>query len=953
MSRLSLDMTTVRIPTATYRLQFNKNFTFRQAHEIVTYLHHLGISDAYASPYFQAGAESLHGYDITDHNKLNAAIGWRKDFEAWVAELHAHGMGQIADFVPNHMGINDPQNVWWQDVLENGASSLYAPYFDIDWRPLKTDLHDKVLLPILGDQYGRVLERGELRVRFDSGSFSLTYFDHVFPIAPGTYRYILELALENLAEFREEEFYAEFQSILTALEYLPRRTETDPERIKERAREKEIIKKRLERRCAEAPQVQRGIEKAVETINGHIGDPRSFDRLDELLNAQSYRLAFWRVAAEEINYRRFFDVNDLAAIRVELPEVFDAAHKLLFELVASGAVTGLRIDHPDGLYRPLEYFEKLQMRCAKALRVPLPKDGRAIYLIVEKILTGEEQLPQNWPVHGTTGYGFANQVAGVLVDHNAEGAITKIFKRFIGHSLHFGHLVYAKKRLVMRISLANEVNVLGTMVDRLSEQNRWFRDYTLEALARAVRETIACFPVYRTYLEPGKPVSEEDRAVIERAVAAAKRRNPAIEESVFNFLRDLLLFRFPENLDEEQRAAHAEFVLKFQQFTGPITAKGLEDTVFYIYNRLAALNEVGGEPQLFGLSVETFHERNLRRQRDWPASLIATSTHDSKRSEDVRARMLAISEIPPLWGRSLQKWRTTNRRFKKQIDDAEAPDAGEEYLLYQTLLGTWPVDLDGAPVPSVGPKFIARIQRYMAKALKEAKLNTSWIQPNENWDDAMQEFVARILEAGPRNKFLPAFLPVAAEIARLGAINSLAQTAIKLTAPGVPDIYQGTEIWDDSLVDPDNRRPIDYAWRRETLAQIDNVPANELMQCWPDGRIKMRLTQRLLHLRRENPELFREGIYEPINFGGAFADCAIGFVRRHRDGAIIVIVPRLSSRVGFPPIGDRWQDTHVILPAGLSDLRDVFSDRKVRVENSQLRLAVAMSQLPFAVFRNW
>ncbi|TMP90901.1 MAG: malto-oligosyltrehalose synthase [Verrucomicrobia bacterium] len=953
MSRLSLDMTNVRIPTATYRLQFNKNFTFRQAREIVAYLHHLGISDAYASPYFQAGAESLHGYDITDHNKFNAAIGSPEDYDAWVAELHAHGMGQIVDFVPNHMGINDPQNTWWQDVLENGPSSLYAPYFDIDWRPLKTDLHDKVLLPILGDQYGRVLERGELQVRFDGGSFSLTYFDHVFPIAPGTYRYILELALENLAELRDEDFYAEFQSIRTALEYLPRRTETNPGRIKERAREKEIIKKRLERRCAEAPQVQRAIEKAVETINGHVGDPRSFDRLDELLNAQSYRLAFWRVAAEEINYRRFFDVNDLAAIRVELPEVFDAAHKLLFELVASDAVSGLRIDHPDGLYRPLEYFEKLQSRCAKALRVPLPKDGRAIYLIVEKILTGDEQLPQNWPVHGTTGYDFANQVAGVLVDHNAEGAITKIFKRFISHSLHFGHLVYAKKRLVMRISLANEVNVLGNMVDRLSEQNRWFRDYTLEALARAVRETIACFPVYRTYLEPGKPVSEEDRAVIERAVAAAKRRNPAIEESVFNFLLDLLLFRFPENLDEEQRAAHAQFVLKFQQFTGPITAKGLEDTVFYIYNRLAALNEVGGEPQLFGLSVETFHQRNLRRERDWPASLLATSTHDSKRSEDVRARMLAISEIPQLWGRSLQKWRTTNRRFKKQIDEAEAPDAGEEYLLYQTLLGTWPVDLDGAPVSSVGQEFVTRIQRYMAKALKEAKLNTSWIQPNENWDDAMREFVARILEPGPRNKFLPIFLPVAAEIARLGAINSLAQTAIKLTTPGVPDIYQGTEIWDDSLVDPDNRRPIDYARRREMLAQIEKVSANELMQCWPNGRIKMRLTQRLLHLRRENPELFREGNYESLNFGGELAECAIGFARRHGDRAIIVIVPRLSSQVGFPPVGDRWQDTHVLLSSQLTGLRDVFCDRELRVKNSQLRLTEAMSQLPFAVFRNW
>src|SRR5438477_4352680 len=950
MSRLSLDMTTVRIPTATYRLQFNKNFTFRQAREIVTYLHHLGISDTYASPYFQAGAESLHGYDITDHNKLNTAIGSREDYEAWVAELHAHGMGQIVDFVPNHMGIGEPQNLWWQDVLENGPSSLYAPYFDIDWRPLKADLHDKVLLPILGDQYGRVLDRGELRVRFEGGSFSLTYFDHVFPIAPGTYRYILELALQNLAEFRDENFYAEFQSILTALEYLPRRTETDPERIKERAREKEIIKKRLERRCAEAPQVQRSIEKAVETINGRAGDPRSFDRLDELLNAQSYRLAFWQVAAEEINYRRFFDVNDLAAIRVELPEVFDAAHKLLFELVASGAVTGLRIDHPDGLYRPLEYFEKLQLRCARALRVPSPKDGRAIYLIIEKILSGDEQLPQNWPVHGTTGYDFANQVARVLVDQNAEGAITKIFKRFIGHSLHFGHLVYAKKRLVMRISLANEVNVLGNMVDRLSEQNRWFRDYTLEALARAVRETIACFPVYRTYLEPGKPVSQEDRSVIERAVAAAKRRNPAIEESVFNFLRDLLLFRFPENLDEEQRAAHAQFVLKFQQFTGPIMAKGLEDTAFYIYNRLAALNEVGGDPHFFGLRVEGFHQHNLRRQRDWPSSLLATSTHDTKRSEDVRARMLAISEIPQLWGRSLQKWRTANRRFKKEIDEAEAPDAGEEYLLYQTLLGTWPVDVDGMPAPSVSKEFVSRIQGYMAKALKEAKLNTSWIQPNENWDNAMVEFVARILEAGPRNKFLPAFLPVAQEIARLGAINSLAQITIKFTAPGVPDVYEGAELWVESLVDPDNRRPVDYGRRREMLREVEHVPPRDLMRCWADGRIKLGLTQRLLHLRRDKAELFREGNYEAINFGGAFADCAIGFVRRHGERAIVVIVPRLSLRVGFPPVGERWQDTHAILPSGLSGLRDIFSDREVRAENSQLKLSEAMSQLPFAVF---
>jgi (1->4)-alpha-D-glucan 1-alpha-D-glucosylmutase len=945
------DLTTPRIPTATYRLQFNKNFTFKDARAIVPYLHELGVSDAYASPYFQAGAESLHGYDITDHNKLNVAIGSRKDYDAWVAELHAHGMGQIVDFVPNHMGIADPQNLWWQDVLENGPSSQYAPFFDIDWRPLKPDLQDKVLLPILGDQYGRVLERGALKIRYEAGSFTLHYHEHIFPIAPGTYRFILDLALEILAPHAQEEFYAELQSIRTALEYLPRRTETDPDKISEREREKEIIKRRLDRRCAEAPLVLEAVENAVEQINGTPGDPRSFDRLDELLNAQSYRLAFWRVAAEEINYRRFFDVNDLAAIRMEMPEVFAATHRFLLELVSSGAVAGLRIDHPDGLYQPLEYFQKLQRRCAEVLRIQMPEDGRAIYLIAEKILMRDEALRRDWPVHGTTGYDFANDVAGVLVDGAAEDALTKTFKRFIGHSMHYGHLVYAKKRLVMRISLANEVSVLGNMVDRLSEQNRWFRDFTLEALVRAVHETIACFPVYRTYVVPGQPVSEEDRVVIERAVAAAKRRNPAIEESIFNFLRDLLLLRFPENQSAEERAAHEHFVLKFQQFTGPIMAKGVEDTVFYIYNRLVALNEVGGEPEQFGLSVDVFHQRNEKRQRDWPGTLLATSTHDTKRSEDVRARILALSEIPQRWAQSLRAWRMANRKFKKRVDDAEAPDANEEYLLYQTLLGTWPMDASGTSVPAASEQYVARIQQYMTKALKEAKLNTSWIQPNAEWDNAMTEFIANILAPGPRNKFLPAFLPVAEEIARLGAINSLAQMVLKLTSPGVPDIYQGTEVWDDSLVDPDNRRPVDYACRREILTRAINASAEELLRCWPDGRIKMRVMQRLLHLRRENPELFREGEYEALKFSGAFAECAIGFVRRRNDEAVVVIVPRISSRVGFPAIGEKWQDTAATLPKFFQGkvFKDIFCTGKLRVENSQLRLADVMSQLPLAV----
>src|SRR5438094_221741 len=842
-----------RIPTCTYRLQFNRWFTFSQAREIVPYLDALGISDVYASPYFQASPDSLHGYDITDHNKLNGAIGSREDYEAWVGELHAHAMGQILDFVPNHVGIAEPLNEWWMDVLENGPSSRYAPYFDIDWQPLKSDLRDKVLLPILSDQYGRVLERGELQVRFEEGTVFLLYGERRLPIAPGTYRYVLEIALRSLSEHKEEDFYAELQSILTALEYLPKRTETDPKRIAERIREKEIIKRRLERRCAEAPQVQQAIEKALVQINGEPGDPRSFDALDQLLNAQSYRLAFWRVAAEEINYRRFFDVNDLAAIRVELPRVFDAIHRLVLELVNEGAVTGLRIDHPDGLYLPREYFEKLQQRCAKALGVGLPKDGRAIYMLAEKILTGSESLRKDWRVHGTTGYDFANQVAQLFVDSSAEPAITKTFHRIIGHSVPFGHLLYAKKLQVMKLSLANDVDVLGNLLDRLSEQNRWYRDFTLEALSRAVRETIACFPVYRTYLAPGQPVTEEDRQIVERAIAAAKRRNPAMEESVLNFLRDVLLFRFPPNLDAKARAEHTNFVLKFQQATGPIMAKGLEDTVFYIYNRLAALNEVGGDPQT------------------------------------------------------------------------------------------------AAP-----PDYTDRIQAYMARALHEAKLNTSWIQPNEEWDTAMRDFVMKILDSSPRNKFIPAFIPVAKEIARLGAVNSLAQLLLKLTSPGVPDIYQGNVIWDYSLVDPDIRRPLDYNRHRETLESLATANAHDLVRDWADGRIKMFLTQRVSQFRRKHTELFQYGEYLPLTPSGTFAECCVSFAREREDQWIIVIAPRLSSHVGFPPIGESWKDTIVELPETLplAHAHDLFTCRPIPVQGRRVKLADAMSTLPFAVITN-
>jgi (1->4)-alpha-D-glucan 1-alpha-D-glucosylmutase len=942
-----------RIPRCTYRLQFNRDFTFVQARDLVGYFDQLGISDAYASPFFQASAGSPHGYDITDHNKLNSAIGSPDQFDAWVKELQAHGMGQVLDFVPNHMGIAEARNQWWMDVLENGPSSIYAPYFDIDWRPLKSDLHDKVLLPILGDQYGRVLERGELKVQFEAGAFHLSYYEHQFPIAPGTYRYVLDVALEKLAPHKDEDFYAELQSIRTALEYLPRRTETDPEKIAERAREKEIIKRRLDWRCQEAPQVQEAITAAVEEINGKPGDPRSFDILDELLNAQAYRLAFWRVAAEEINYRRFFDINDLAAIRQEVPEVFETTHRFLLELVRAGAVTGIRIDHPDGLYLPRPYFSKLQQRCAETLTIQ-PEAGRAIYMAVEKILTGNESLRKDWPVHGTTGYEFGNQVIQVLVDQSAEAAVTTAFRKFVGHSMHFGHLVYAKKRLVMRLALANDVNVLGTMVDRLSEQNRWFRDFTLQALVLAVRETIACFPVYRTYVEPDRAVSDEDRTVVERAIATAKRRNPGIEGSVFNFLRDLLLLRFPENLDEQARADHAHFVLKFQQYTGPIMAKGVEDTAFYIFNRLAALNEVGGEPQQFGSTIEAFHQRNQDRQRDWPASMLTTSTHDTKRSEDVRARMVAISEISDLWRRSLPRWRTITKRWKKRLEEADAPDADEEYLLYQTLLGTWPVDPGGNASPSVGQDYVERIQNYMTKALNEAKINTSWVQPNEEWLSATREFVARLLDSGPKNKFLPVFLPLVNQVAQLGAINSLSQTLLKLTSPGVPDIYQGNEIWDLSLVDPDNRRPVDYSLRRSMLDSLAQVQPEELMATWPDGRLKLFLTQRMLGFRRDHAELFERGAYIPLQVVGAFADCAVAFARQLDQQWVVIVAPRLTSRIGFPPVGSKWNDTAVVLAGAVDaqNTRDVFLAHEIRTDDGKLMLKDVFSAVPFGAVSN-
>ena len=914
------------IPKATYRLQFHREFTFAQARELVPYLARLGISHVYASPFFRAAPGSMHGYDVCDHNELNPEVGTRVEFDAFSAELKAHGLGLIVDFVPNHMGIAGALNPWWRDVLENGPSSPYARFFDIDWQPLKRELENKVLLPVLGEQYGNVLESDGFRLEFTAGDFLLRYGELTLPLAPRTTLPLLRRAVALLAPAP-----AEMESIITAIEHLPPRTDTTPERIAERARERQVIRERLTRLCGESPAVAGAIAQAV----GELGDPANaarFDRLDEIISAQSYRLSSWRVAGEEINYRRFFDVNTLAAIRMELPEVFDETHRLLFELIDAGHVSGVRIDHIDGLAQPREYLAKLRER-----------GGESLYILVEKILGPDEKLRGDWPVQGTTGYEFANQVVQLLVSAHNAPQLAGAYDKFLGFRLDYREAVYRSKKLVMTSVMESEVNVLGHLLNRISESSRWYRDFTLNALTAAVREVIACFPIYRTYLDPTQSPVESDVRVIGRAISLARKRNPASERTVFEFLRDVLLP--PKNnahpVDEELRRA---FVLKFQQCTGPITAKGVEDTAFYVFNRLVALNEVGGEPAATGASLETFHRQNAARLAEFPHCLLATSTHDTKRSEDVRARIAALSEMPEEWSSAVRRWHIMNRKHRAETDGEPAPDANEEYLLYQTLLGAWPLEglHDGNRA-----EFTQRIQDYMAKALHEAKVNSSWLEPNGAWDDAVRAFIAAILAGGGRNRFPQSLAPLAERIAQLGAVNSLTQTVLKLTCPGVPDFYQGSELWDFSLVDPDNRRAVDYPLRRQKLESVANVTPQDLLENWRDGRIKMFVIQRLLTLRRERPGLFASGAYSNFVAHGSSAEKVVAFERRSGDAAMVVIVPRHTAALGFPPIGQVWADTHVeSAPPGLG-WRDIFVERERT--GGKLLLSQAFADLPFAV----
>ena len=935
----------LRIPRATYRLQLNRHFTIAEATRRVPYLARLGVSHVYCSPYLRARPGSEHGYDIIDHNAFNPEIGSEADFQRFSEALERHGMAQIMDVVPNHMGVMGADNAWWLDVLENGPASVYAPYFDIDWKPVKRELHDKLLLPILGDAYGEVLERGELQLAFDAdrGSFSLRYYEHCAPIAPGVYPRLLGRRMEALALRlgADNPQLLELQSLVSAFQHLPGRDELSLERVLERHRDVQLHKQRLARLCAESSDIADYLQEVVAEFNGRPGEPESFDALHELLEAQAYRLAHWHAAADEINYRRFFDIHDLAALRMEDPRVFDATHQLILSLITRGELDALRIDHPDGLYDPEAYFQRLQERAAQAMHSEPP----ALYLLVEKILASHEALVSSWPVHGTTGYEFANQVNGILIDQRSAGALRRFYASFSGERLPFDELLYKCKRMIMKYALASELAVLAAELNRISEADRHTRDFTLNRLRSALAELVAWLPVYRTYEREGV-IGAHDREYIDYAIGRAREGTRAEEAGVYDFLRRVLL---REDLPEATRERAARFSMRLQQYTGAVMAKGLEDTAFYRYFPLVSLNEVGGDPRRFGLTVEAFHAANSERRESWPHSLLATSTHDNKRSEDVRARISVLSEIPGAWRRRVSLWARLNEACKRQTDGSLTPSRNDEYLLYQTLIGAWPLEI---PDETAHDEFVARIEVYMLKAVREAKQHTSWINRNPAYEEALSGFVHEILRRG--SPFLDDFLPFQRWLSRFGLYNSLSQVALKLTAPGVPDIYQGNELWDFSLVDPDNRRPVDYSARESALASLDEVAAPELLATLEDGRAKLMLTTRLLALRQRHETLFRDGDYLPLASSGTKAEHLCAFARQHGSEAVVMVAPRLY--VGLLdgeerlPIGDVWGDTRLELgPLGAETRwRDLISGR-MHAAGETLLLAEALAEFPVAV----
>jgi (1->4)-alpha-D-glucan 1-alpha-D-glucosylmutase len=871
---------------ATYRVQFHAGFGFADAAAITDYLADLGISHLYCSPYLQAAPGSTHGYDVVNHQQVNRELGGAEVHAQLCAALKQQGLGQILDIVPNHMAIVGRENPWWWDVLENGPSSRYAGYFDLEWDPPEAKLRNTVLLPVLGDHYGRVLEAGELRLDREEGSFLIHYHDQVFPVSPRSLNDLIAAAADRCHS-------DELSFIADALGQLPLSTATDWVAVRRRHRNKEVLRSQLARLCRQQTTIAAALDQAVAEVNA------DFDQLHALMERQNYRLAYWRTAAQDLGYRRFFDINTLVGLRIEDDTVLAETHALILEWLKTGVLDGVRVDHPDGLLDPQTYFQRLAGTSPQA------------WILAEKILEPGERLPKSWPIAGTTGYDFIYLLTNLFVDSAGEPALTQLYLELTGEPIDFASVAREKKAMVTRELLGSDVNRLTALLGQICERHRRHRDYTRHELHEILREVIAHFPVYRTYVraELGQ-VSEDDIRRITQAVDAAKAIRPDLDNNLFDFFRDILLLRIRGELE-------AALVMRFQQLTGPVMAKGVEDTAFYCFNRLVSLNEVGGDPGHFGSPPKQFHKACAETQAEWPRSMLASSTHDTKRSEDVRARLHLLSEIPERWRAAVERWTELNERYRS----GGFPDRNTEYLLYQTLVGAWPIETD-------------RVVAYMEKASREAKVHTSWTQPNADYETALREFVKAILNDGKFKADLATFVKPLIEP---GRINALAQTLIKLTAPGVPDFYQGTELWDLSLVDPDNRRPVDYTLRRRLLAALEGMPVEEIWKRIDEGLPKLWLIRQALKLRQRPQLLEPESGYRPLVARGEKSAHVVAFLRGER---IVTVVPRLVIKLG----GD-WGETKLELPDGRWENvlgGDAFAGGEVRLIELFKRFPVAL-----------
>jgi (1->4)-alpha-D-glucan 1-alpha-D-glucosylmutase len=846
-------------PRATYRIQLHKGFTFDDAAAIADYLAALGISHLYCSPYLQAAPGSMHGYDVVDCRRLNEELGGAAAHERMHIALRENNLHQILDIVPNHMAIITPHNPWWWDVLENGPSSAYAAYFDVDWETPERRLRNTVLLPVLADQYGFILDRQEINLERDGGRLNVRYYDSRFPVAPRS----LDSILGNAAKRCGSE---ELAFLADAFGGLPHATATDRESITRRQRDKNVLQSGLERLLNERAEVAYAIDAEISALN------HDQAALHALLERQNYRLAYWRAALRDLGYRRFFDIDTLAGLRMEDERVFEDTHFLILRWLRDGVLDGLRIDHIDGLREPAQYLERLVKYAPNA------------WILVEKILIPGEHLRDSWPISGTTGYDFISRVGGLFVNSDSEPILTELFTDFTGDSANYGQLLVQKKKFIMSEILGSDLSRLTALFVEICEQHPHHRDYTRHELHEVIREFAAHLPVYRTYVTPrANEIQRDDQRYLNEAVASAKASSPQLDPRLFDFLADILLLRIQGPLEKE-------LAMRFQQFTGPVMAKSVEDTAFYIFNRLVSLNEVGCNPTRFGTTVKEFHRENIRAQQGWPLAMLTTSTHDTKRSEDVRARISLLSEIPERWTKAVLSWAELNRPCWHGYEGG----ASAEYLIYQTVVGAWPIGR-------------TRIAEYMLKAVREAKVHTSWTQPNEIYEKQLADFIVGIFDSRAFVDELEAFVT---PLIWPGRINSLAQTLLKLTSPGVPDFYQGSELWDLTLVDPDNRGLVDYSLRRRLLKDLGGAAVSEVLKRVDEGLPKLWVIHKTLALRARHPEWFgRASSYEPIMARGAVSDHAVAFAR---SANAITVVPRLGLT-----LGGKFKDTVLSLPKGL------------------------------------